>query len=151
MTIKDQIRRFLRQRKLGRNYRGMVAKVGPLIDDRVQFHIEHLDEYWWRCLAFLEVWKKENKILTSSYLKNDLFICVRIATEVATFDVENFCSKRPESGLRNAWQKYLDGLEITKKKTHEIPSAITNCAQCFTEARDLYRAMVTAESQLKKK
>jgi hypothetical protein len=151
MIIKDQIRRFLRQRKIGTNYRGMVAKVGPLVDDRVQFHIAHLDEYWWRCLAFLEIWKKENKILTLSYLKNDLFVCVRIATEVATLDVESFCSKRPGSGLRNAWQKYLDHLAITKKKTHEVSIAITNCVQCFTEARDLYRAMVAAESQVKKK
>jgi hypothetical protein len=151
MTIRDQIRRFLRQRKLGRNYRGMVVKVGPSIDDRARFHIEHLDKYWSRCLGFLELWEKEKKPVTSSFLRNDLFVCVRIASEVATVDIETFCSKRPETGLRNIWQKYLEDLAITKKKTHETASAMTACAQCFGEARNLYRAVILEESQVKKK
>jgi hypothetical protein len=80
-----------------------------------------------------------------------LFVCVRVATQDATVDIEAFCSKRPETRLRNAWEKYLKDFAITKKKTHETASAMTACAQCFGEARDLYRAVVLVESQTNKK
>jgi hypothetical protein len=112
--------------------------------------IEHLDEYWLRCLWFIELFEKQKKPVTSSFLRNDLFICVRIATEIPTVDIETFCSSRPDTKLRNAWQKYLEDLAVTKKKTHETPGAMIACTQCFGEARDLYRAEVVEESQAKR-
>jgi hypothetical protein len=134
-----------------KKYRDMVVDASSSIDDRIRFHIEHLDEYWQRCLGFLELLEKEKKPVTSSFLRNDSFVCVRVATQHATVDIEAFCSKRQETRLRNAWEKYLKELAIIKKKTHETASAMTACAQCFGEARDLYRAVVLGESQAKKR
>jgi hypothetical protein len=73
-----------------RNYRDMVAKVGDSTDDRVRFHIEHLNEYWQRCLGFLELFEKGKKSVTSSFLRNDLFVCVRVATKAATVDIKTW-------------------------------------------------------------
>ena len=147
MTISDHVRRFLRKRRMHKNYRDMVGETSSSIDDRIRFHIEHIDEYWQRCLGFLEVLEKEKKPVTPSFLRNDLFVCVRVATQHATVDIEAFCSKRQETRLRNAWEKYLKDLAIIKKKTHQTASAMTACAQCFGEARDLYRAVILGESQ----
>ena len=128
-------------------YYRMVAEVGSSVDARVRVHIEKLDEYWSNYLGFLQVWEHP---LTASFLNNDLIVCVRVATEIASVDMELFCSKRPTTQLGRVWKKYLDDFTGTMKRDDEIASALTSCAQCFGEARDSYRALIAVESQTEK-
>jgi len=124
-----------------------MTEASSSIEGRARFHIEHLDEYWMRCLGFLQVMQKP---VMASFLLNDLFTCVRISTELATKDIESFCSKKSATNLDLAWKRYLASYENAKKASNEVAEVLTRSSQRFGEVRDMFKSLIAAQSQAEK-
>jgi len=136
-SLRDRLRRMFRTRHLRACYlANLEGSAGPL-DRRVRFHIDHLDDYWGRWLGFLPVLPAN----TTSYLSNDLVVCVVVATEIATRDVHAYCSQHATQPLRDAWDRYVSGLAEVRRGAPNGPEGVNLCAGMFAEVRELHKTL----------
>ena len=127
--LAHRMRRLFRTRQLRRSYLGRLRATAVSLDDRVRFHVDHLAEYWERCLGFARVSQP------STVLSGDLGVCVVIATRAAARDLAAFTDQRGLRELRIAWDSYLERFDETLSR----PEGMKECVALFDRVRELHR------------
>jgi hypothetical protein len=143
VSLRHRIRRMFRMRQIHACYvTNLKASAGSL-DNRVRFHIEHLDEYWDRWLGFLPVLQATD----ASYSSNDLVVCVLVATESASRDVHAYCSQYATQALRDAWDLYVSSLAEVRRGVLKGPEGVNLCAGMFHKGGNYTRSCLHKRQQ----
>jgi hypothetical protein len=136
--LKRRIRRIFRTRRLRAYYVANLNASAGSLENRVRFHIDHLDEYWDRCLGLLPVLQAN----TASCLSNDVVACIVVATESATRDVHAYCSQRATQPLSDAWDAYVPSLAEVRRGILKGAGGANQCASMFIKVRELHKTLL---------
>lgn len=134
--IIDCFHRATRIRTLRTSYCANLRASTSSIDERVRFHLEHIEEYWGRCLGFLQ-------ISPESVLSSDLFSCVSIGTAAAATDIRQYCEQKSAQPLLDAWLRYELQLGELRQRVQDACQRLESCASAFDSVREAYAAACT--------
>jgi hypothetical protein len=124
-------RRRGREQELRRNYQALLHERARSLEERLQFHLDHLEEYWDRCLGFLALRPDHNP----TFVAGDLAVCIYIASDAATADVRAYCSAHGASELDAAWMQYAQSLTAMSRADPTVSVAIRRSADEFRRVR----------------
>src|SRR5687768_13150019 len=99
-------RRRRRDAELRGGYQALLHERARPLEERVQFHLLHLELYWRRCLAFLDLQRHPSP----TFVAGDLAVAIYIGSEAAAPDIEAYCAMHGASALRAVWQRYARSL-----------------------------------------
>ena len=112
-------------------YRTLRAERGNVLLGAVQFHVEYLDEYWSRCVGFLEDAERSGVALGPSFLAGDWLLAPLIASHEANAEIEAYCRAVGADDLRSAWRAYRGQLEAAKAGRPSVADGIRAAAAAF--------------------
>jgi len=133
-AITHWIRRRRRVRELRSLYIVHLRESTSSLDERVRFHLEHIAEYWDRCLGF------RAQVSAEGIVASDLFACVYIGTDAANDDALGYCAERKADSLGEAWQHYEMQVDSLRRGVSDARQDLDSCACDFRSVWNLYAA-----------
>ena len=126
------LHRWRRERALRRFYSANLRETTGSLADRMAYHIEHIRDYWGRCLGFVD------QIQPRLPVRGDLWACVAIGTRGASPDVCEYCTRERAEELRQSWLRYERRVEELARHPSIPPDELESCAAMFDTFRQLY-------------
>lgn len=120
--------------ELRRLYHAHLSEASPVLGERIRFHLAHLDEYWARCLGFLEAARP----VTASFLGGDWFLCILVASDVASGDIRAYCAQGDAPALNEAWEAYVASLTSARRGVPSIERGLRRAAADFARVRAVH-------------
>jgi hypothetical protein len=128
--------------ELRRQYHVHLDEAPPILEGRVEFHLAHLDDYWSRCLGFLEVARP----VGASFLAGDWFLGILVASELASGDIRALCRESEVSVLGDAWEAYVASLVGARRGVPSIEHGLHGAAEKYAGVRAAYVARSAADN-----
>ena len=128
-----RLRRADRRRALEEFYVQEIANL-PSVSARVNFHLYHLERYWWRCLGFLD---SAPKPTSASFLAGDWVLTVLIASEAAAPDILRYAAEHRRPELHEAWQQYAQSVVHARRAIPDVERGLRGAAAKFSIVREL--------------
>ena len=117
-----------------KRYPELVAEYASTLSERVRFHIKHVEEYLDRCVGMARAFGRVERDLMST----DLGVCVVVATDLATRDIEDYCSIRNDDTLRSSWYHYSRLLSQACQDAGLINDGLEKCLISYQQIRDAH-------------
>lgn len=137
--------RYKRSARIGelrRLYHLHLNEAPSSLQERAGFHLAHLDDYWSRCMGFLEVARP----VGASFLAGDWFLGILVASELASGDIRTFCGECEASVLGDAWEAYVASLLQARRGVPSIERGLHGAAERYARVRAAYVARSTADN-----
>src|SRR5688500_453250 len=119
---------------LREGYQALLHERPRSLDERVQHHFEHLDDYWGRCLGFLPL----DPNPSPTFVAADWAVCIYIGSEAAAVDVRDYCIVHGRTALSTAWDDYERSLRRMKHAHPPVGSAVRRTAEDYRRVRAAY-------------
>ena len=129
-----QPQRQRREQVLRGNYQVLLHERARSLEERVHFHLSHLDEYWDRCLGFLDLGLDHD----ATFVAHDLALCVYIGSEAAAPDLESYSRTHGAGALSEAWRQYTASLRDMGRAHPSALVAVRRSADEFRRVRAAY-------------
>jgi hypothetical protein len=128
--------------ELRRLYHVILDEAPPILEGRVEFHLAHLDDYWSRCLGFLEVARPAG----ASFLAGDWFLGILVASEVASGDIHTLCGESEASALGDTWEAYVASLVRARRGVPSVERSLHVANERYARVKAAYVARSAAEN-----
>jgi hypothetical protein len=117
------------------SYRRLLLEAPRTPRERARFHIEHLGEYWERCIGFLSALPAVDR----SFLDGDLVACISVATAVAHGDIRAVAED--DFPLLPAWGEYRIALGAAVTASAEIAVALRAAESAFARVKAVHASL----------
>ena len=128
---RQQLRRRRRDEELREGYQALLHECARPLEERVQFHLHHLELYWRRCLGFLDLQRDPSP----TFVAGDLAVSIYVGSEAAESDVEAYCVMHGASALGAAWEQYARSLRDMSRAHGTVVIAVRRSAEEFRRVR----------------
>ena len=97
----------------------------------MQFHLDHVEEYWQRCLGFLDLQPDHS----ATFVVGDLAMCIYNGSAAAAPDVHTYCRVHGAVALSEAWERYTQSLSDMSRAHPTVSVAVRRAADEFRRVR----------------